>query len=54
MVVSLNLAVGKAFLEIYLMIESKNREIQTRQGLVSRINFDGKTYPNPILVGLGS
>ena len=50
MVVGSNLAVGKAFLAIYLMIESKKREIQTWQGLVSRINFERKTYSNPILV----
>jgi hypothetical protein len=36
-----------------LMIESKNREIQTWQGLLSRINFEEKPYSNPILVTNG-
>ena len=49
MVVGSNLAAGKAFLAIYLMIEAKNRKIQTCCNSVSRINFEGKTYSNPIL-----
>ena len=54
MVVGSNLAAGKAFLAIYLMIEAKNREIQTCCNSVSRINFEGKTYSNPILIRLYS
>ena len=52
MVVGSNTAASKAFLAIYLMIEAKKPRNSNMANSVSRINFEGKTYSNPILVAV--